>query len=745
MSSSRRRFEALGLSCAVACLIAGCQPPTPSEPLQSQPLRAKRAIEAEPPPDPSLESPKKPWRPPTRGFDKEFLSAASFLFKLALPDPRGKLYSVAEVPDLDFHATMPGGGVRSASVYGWIRSGPNGRPELIALDGLEYDTVASFHPVHPAPPASAVGNPRLAAAMLLIAGRTADANALLAAAPARNPAFADMAAGFLRARWQRILTDYAEGDDKTAMALAQETGVLRQALFAEANRRKERAALEKRIAFLDQAPALIAQIRAEKPQNTQPIGSRPQAIARLIDELGDIGNPAFLIGRARSTVRVHALTDIWQPMAQFKTPAVDALVADMGIDKRLSRTIEDLPEGWRLTPVSDWEILIFAQVTHAPQSALASPAAIRAWWEMNRDLPPPEWDFRILADDGASSDDWLKAAQAISGQSGPNLDLNLQAGSRPGESQVEEVLRRHVSPSVTELMNRRLSGLLKQGMADRSSPMAVENQPIMQARQMLGCLRIWDPPACDEARRKVDGLLLARARKDPRWKRADFFDPELAGSLAFRVREGDAGATSAYIDLLAHTGPGATSLDPETLQYYTAHRTEARFKRFAEVAFLEPARRFVREGDHADLFRVHMSMALQVAQSPALGVPEELSALLLLLKDRVACGEIRNTGRSIDEAAKSGAREVSWLEPNDPLALATGRSEPYRPCDAAMERLAGLSGVPRFKPYWRTNIKDAAVAKTIALLQAHKRNPLALLPPAAPGRVPQGRLLKART
>lgn len=347
-------------------------------------------------------------------------------------------------------------------------------------------------------------------------------------------------------RFSRALSAHALGDDPAALADLRALDAFREAVDAKADAmmlqgRKESPGGRKMgspyIDFLDQLLELLAdqERRARERANPLPPPAEGDKVTPRIRDLDQVPLTTWdSFGGA-----YLGESPVIKGLIEIGDDAVEPLIQVLRSDDRLSRAVTParFPErgGWVLgvdRPARDALRGILKTTQYAspppdqesgePPSRTVMADRIQAYWDKNKGLSAPERWYRTLADDQADVRDWLEAAGYIA-----QPENVTTVGGRPGGGEVTrvepkapgekpplrgEALRAKRSPTVTELMTRRLKSI-----ADTPA-----NRRVGTGRSvpMARFLAAWDPaaaaPALDELLRTGDELRAQDRAKNPR-------------------------------------------------------------------------------------------------------------------------------------------------------------------------------------------------------------------------------------
>lgn len=671
-------------------------------------------------PDPPRQN--DPWTPPATTLPPDFLAATKTLFRQGLADPRGGEYREITVQG----ETRWRGEVKPTQVHGWVLPRVPGEARTFAVcwNGAVYPLVSTGGPVdlkadvaaqvRAGPNAERTAWPMnqdisetvfspLKACLLLRLGEGALAEKVWAAQtpPLRDgDPYLRLASDWTWALFDRIFYARMQGNDPLALTLARRLSRIRMRVEGEAAERR----LSRRLSFLDPLAALLAdqEGRSRAPKQAPALQAGPGTfpskaayIAALIVNLNQV--KVTLSGRGSGANSAIGSDPAVQAVVDQGEDAVEPLIQAIATDLRLTDGVsfDDPPRTAAPIPVARAARVAVSLLLHTfsfgdgvsdDADPARTAAAVRAYWDRYKDIPPAERWYRTLADDQATPAQWQEAADEIVR---PANETPLGDGAilwRPQPGVVfplrGESLRGRSAPSVSQLMARRV---LQIAASDRQRPWIGVNAH-SATRMALDAAR-WD------ARASVPALRAQSARLSrPRAGGYDFApnlaEDEAAVALA-RVRGGDMQALSDYVAWLMARPPTQT----------------------ASVQAFEPLWRSPRDpAVAAAVARLFGGRALapdrpdfgSLLQSPLLGMAVFRRPALAGLGDKTPLGSVTVNGHG-GLIADDGVI--------DPLCPKTPRTIIARRCDAYALQLSHLGGMPRFEFYWPLAKRDAAVAQ----------------------------------
>jgi hypothetical protein len=352
-----------------------------------------------------------------------------------------------------------------------------------------------------------------------------------------------------------------------------------------------------------------------------------------------------------------------------------------------------------------------------PAARKEEAAAIRAYWEKNRGVPELERYFRTLADDFATPAQWFDAAEALA----QPADVKGRGGSymipaRPGGKVPPsrgEPLRGRKSPSVTELMARRVDAL------DPGGP-GYNISQIFEADRMAFFLADWDAKgALPTLRARV--ARLAGLPRGPQYRTTG--DDRLAIDLAEFTRlcqkGGDPGAQENYAAWVRTLTPESYGqLQPQVFEPIWRSPEHPAIAGAADALFADPASPWV-TAFLRDPGRPGVDFRSALIKSPLLGVTPFRKLVLEGLTVPMEVGSVET-----DAAGKAMVR-FPWggyqysPSQDDPLRPKPGSRMSVRLADYCAYSLQGIGGLARFELYWPEAKRDELIAATAAFLKQY--------------------------
>ncbi len=340
---------------------------------------------------------------------------------------------------------------------------------------------------------------------------------------------------------------------------------------------------------------------------------------------------------------------------------------------------------------------------------------IRRHWQKNKGQSRQETWFRVLADDTATSSQWVEVAQKIiepdrTGQTGdgssPAVVMLIHGpfylaegdgdGSRPlaGES-----LRSKKNPSVTELLLKRSEETTR--LAGLGSANFFAWDPVCD---LTLCLAKWD--------RKAAMPLIHRCLVDLRSPMQNKFPHGNQGlenlvtrftSLAEAgIQSGDETIVHDYVAWLRATPPSDFSFfNLSIFMPLWRHAENAKLAELARRVFL------AEDSPWHPIHELKPLSSFEMINSPLVGVPAFRELLKREFADTSLVGKftVSREGLSI-EAMQSGMGASSYYAPDVELPKSADK-QPLRACDFYAVEISRLEGAPRYELYWPEERRDA--------------------------------------
>jgi hypothetical protein len=427
------------------------------------------------------------------------------------------------------------------------------------------------------------------------------------------------------------------------------------------------------LAAIEAGSATYAELRA-KPQ--------PARIADLIDRLDEVrGSKISFPGPL-----VFSWDPIYKLLVEEAEAAVDALLDAYENDQRLTPTFDySRPWSTNYTPISVHEVvgMILGDILGIHAS---TPAELRAWWRQHHSTDRALHALEVLADDQATPEQWLEAADFLTLPAGTRWSNGVMSGGGICDPKADLVklngdeLRNRKDPSVSGLLAKRTGTLivLKPELACKMSVKAA----------------LWDLPG------SLPTLHMAAAVESCR--------TDSLVTVA-RLSLGDAWAASDWVAGIAKRAASPAFQGNDLAPLWM----------FPENAVLQEAAELLFSEADSPLSPIRRSY---LVHSPLLVVPAYRRSVLLALSDAAVVGAATRTpdGSLSFTLTNGGGGGVSPSKPaRDSREVPPDQKRPIRVKDLVAWSLIALKGAPQFVLDWSEAVKDAAVDEIAAFLKAH--------------------------
>jgi hypothetical protein len=728
-------------------------------------------------PDPPRQ--REPWTSPKTTLPEPFVSASAALFAQGLGDPRGCEYREVEIVTgsvwggdgvvktrawvlpTPTGATQRFGVAWNGLVYPLVTAGGavdvgDDVDALIKTD-QEQRTPRDANRAFPftrwtgraVPEAQSVAHDSmlpLKSCLLLRAGETELATKLWDAfaegmPPKTNGNDRNLADPYLMLAfdWSWSLFDRAvcahmRGDDRLAVLSCRPLERMEREIDAEAARRGFKQNVNGSIKQAETFLGFLAplpRLRADQERRAKERAQRREPVVRVVDDPAKFPDKTQRIAALVRDLEEVAARQSGQPggvgldespiiMALEKegTDAVEPLLACMEKDDRLTRSVSfhrDFFTNRNTFPVADAAYVTLCRILQSSTFG-RNPAMIREYWAKAKGRPPEEMWYATLADDSATSKQWLEAASRIV----QAVDVEVRGGwvsdprRKPGEvpAMRGERLRDKRHPSVAELMAKRVP-LIADSAAPEGSSMVLFTAHDATSAAMA--LYKWDRAASLPVLRAQIERCKARIAE---WSRhVDHPVQTLATDVA-RMTEALSKAEGTlsveYLTWVKTQRPEVVGPDAvKIFEPLWRNPDRAEVRNVAEWLFNDdssPWKDYLVTGTHPH-------MHTQMLQSPLIGIAAAQKRVLIELKNTGEVGTVRIRDRGGIEFTMPGATSSSTVRfKDDPLLPQPGVVVPVRVCDVAAWKLSAVDGTPLFELYWPREKRDATIARTAAFL-----------------------------
>jgi hypothetical protein len=445
-------------------------------------------------------------------------------------------------------------------------------------------------------------------------------------------------------------------------------------LAADAARRMR----EPKRAYLD-----LAAIAAGKSEAAE-FFRRPKysQVQELTDRLEDALGPHLTIPGSP----VFWLDPDYALLKKEGDAAVDALIDAYENDKRLTRAFDySRPWSTAYTPVPVRDVIKMLLTDTLGRTVVPgkSPAELRAWWQQRHSRDRAERNFEMLADDAATPQQWLEAADFLTTRSdlqwtgaGKMSDAGAcTPGKKPPPLHGDKLRSRH-NPGIGDLILKRTASMVALG-SDLACSMSVK-------------AALWDVNTAHTALRQAAGLRPCRANH--------------MVAIA-RIATGEPGAAADWAAELAHHS-GFPPLARAELAPIWMFPKEPVLEKTAESLFGSPDSTWWPEKVYDDI------------DSPLIAIPAFRRAVLSALDDSSIAGSASRTAQGYLEFRVANGGGGGSEEPeNDPRQAPPGEERAIRAKDLVAWEISNLEGAPEFGLDWSAQDKDAAIAALARFLR----------------------------
>jgi len=568
------------------------------------------------------------------------------------------------------------------------------------------------------------------------------------AASTEDPYFM-LATDWTWALFDRAVCAQMRGDDRLALLSARALAPISRSVSETA---RARGFDVEELSFLDPLGALLAdQERRAREKKPEPPGEKESKAARIPKEIRLLEN----VG-ARQMGQPGGVDLGWdcrvRALIAEGDDAVEPLLECLVNDNRLTRSVHFHRDFFRhrsLIGVPEAAYVALAGIlktsffgvtstgddlsSRGPEGRAKVAAQIRAYWKQFKDVPPAERWFRTLADDAGPPSQWFQAAENIVRPENVQVQpgsMFLTGGiivppSKPGETpkMQGESLRGKKSPSVADLMDRRIHDTVRRAVPDPDSKERFTDRNVIGlmrgAKDVALALAAWDKDAARPALRFLfDELRRAQGRDTVIETRSDFawLVAELTVVLA------DAGDTQALADYAAWLGPQSpkvfeTQVAPvlKPLWCFPEHPAIAEVADKLFNGAGSPWNPLFQPENKATGFYTE-----RIMETPLLAAPAFRRHLQRHLADKEVIGHIKvRPNGDIDIEVENGWRHSTMTYPNDPLGPKPGAQVDFRLCDLYANLLCRFLGAPQCELYWPQAERDAAVAASAAFFRRY--------------------------
>jgi hypothetical protein len=539
-----------------------------------------------------------------------------------------------------------------------------------------------------------------------------------------------LAHGWALTQFERALLAHHRGDDRLALHGFKELAAFAKVAEAEATERgfKPSELRPHFLNFLGQVPAVVAdqERRARRDELKQVVCIGPgrdpdlaKRIAALIARLDQVKGPLQSPNPSEDPIVAALIRE--------GLPAAEPLLECLEKDRRLTRSIFYWTEYPSYSPVQGVPAAASVALRAILEEANFEPPekyrdkdqklseeavrtaeadAFRTSLKKGPRPSPPERWFRTLADDKASPDEWVWAAEFLVWKGNvehlretivwPDSTARSKAPLGGKAKHQMEVLRSRKDPSVSELLTRRISQV--------SDP--------DKAAQLGLSLNEWDRATA----RPILPALMKRCREEKDWTR--FVHLTLA-----RAEAGDRKALDEYAEW-------AKTLMPDTAGDSLSFLAFAPMSRYPDHPAIAKAAEWLfgnKASPWVPLLREHPNERSNapgtelLTLTRLLAVPAFRKAVLKELANQSGEGKVeidRNGNLSIHLDKVYGL--TGNVRPGNPQIPAEGIEGTFRVCDLVAWMIGeDWESAPRCELYWPQAKRDAAVAACTEFLKRY--------------------------
>ncbi len=685
----------------------------------------------------------------------EVVATAKFLFEHGLEDPSGGVYREATIQVTDLQTGKP---VR-IKVHAWQKGTSN---RVVAWNGLAYEAVSLGKPVNLEHDVRQ-GRPRNDGPSF--AGRRGYSETSLATNPVQ-PLGVFLLLGFgrvdlaefvhaqpqakvwgeshrailhyLTIRYERGISAYARFEDASALSDFEVLHKHRQAYLDEWNRLYQTgdAYSEHPLSFLEPLATLIARLKSDAQQprpriSMERVAAKPQPerIQALIQAMDQIEEQRWSVASGSMT----AQSPIVQAILAEGEPILDALIDCLESDPRYTRSVAyggNFHSGRNPIPVAEVaryaiEQILRVNLTGNPGEAWSS-QQIRAYWEAHRGTTAPERWYRNLANDQIGRYAWVEAARSMTGRSEYFPYRQVSKSRRSTAPMHGESLRIGKSPSVNDLLHRRVVELMKPGEA-------LSTSDIWQAQsgaEIAVAHFTWDPKASLESLREAcKGITKRSQAKDHGSAVVELLS--LGGmiySLRMELRDPEAaGEYRAQVERVLGRDDDYLTRNLGFLRVLWEYPDAPGISALSQRIFESQGSPWSPSGL---VRKVKTHELARMVDQPVLLIPAFRAALAKAILDPTPYGEgkiekSQNYYHFLYRRANGGSGSMGPIR-NVPTSK-VGQAIPMRASDYLILSMRSLKGLPPFEIYWSDKQKDQA-RQEIAKFLTSDRDFSTLLP-----------------
>ncbi len=535
----------------------------------------------------------------------------------------------------------------------------------------------------------------------------------------------------------RALCAFMRGDDRfalhTALPLVEAAATLEKAASSRGASKPSNAT--RHFPFLEIVPRLVAETtrRTSRPAASAvrieallARTNRAERIAGLLARLPDLApRQRSQSGGLNPWSEDPAIPALMGEGQAAVEPMLDFLMSDdaAGLTRAVSFTRDFIPDRF-LHPVSAPVVeALRTMLRLKPLETIVPPkdvaaagdsahtllgAKLRAHIHEQGAVTQEEGWYRVLTNDAAAPEVWDVAIRGIT----------TPAKGGAGERLQGEALRAKTSPTVTELLRKRVGAWRIQPGADqmgltrhlemirRIGTWQQGAESTLLGATVIACTEAWAHDAAQAPRKPGIAAILGRG---------------IARITLDRVASGETNALVDYATWLRRV------TDEDYRQWQESRQTR---QHPLEPLWQHPEHPAVAEIS-AFLFDPTRS-GLRDSLAPAAGVngltviesgtlltrlPAFRALLVKALEDRTPAGSVRIIGNGRFEVRDSAGRITAYRRPSDSRLLDAKDAQVIRYCDIVAPGLGNWDSIPRLELFWTLEERDAAIATCLAALK----------------------------
>ncbi|HND20042.1 MAG TPA: hypothetical protein PLB18_11745 [Acidobacteriota bacterium] len=541
--------------------------------------------------------------------------------------------------------------------------------------------------------------------------------------------FLRLAGDWLWMRFDRGINAHLRGEDDLARTIFVELETIVPRIEAEARRRgllptgeTHAGQASSFFPFLKQIPALVrdhARRQTDHPASSGVASSLQARLEALPDKLAQIttlvADLDLVAARQKAAGAGVSLTEdpIVRALYRQGEDAVPALLNVIETnDPRLTRSItfyRDYDRDRRALSVQEVAYFLITRlleidfgsgselVIGTAESRTALVTHLREYWSKAKSLTAPERWFQVLADDTASPDQWLQVVENIVSR---DLPSSVPDEMTAGRALRGAVLRAKASPSVSDLVARRVESLMEQFQTSE------EFGVLEQATQLVLFLTEWDEAS---ARPIASGHMqaLLKMYSSPGGARRGI-GPLISRLTQARVLIKDRTALDEYAAWLEPISPEQAGNMTDLLKPLWLNADHPACQRAAERMFLQatsPWNPLVAK--HNTYLDLQMPVILT---TPLVGLPAVREQMLQGLQNKTPIGTVK----VLKDAALDIQTQIGWQLSQsgvsaDIRSIPVGTTIPFRVCDLHAWLLSALPGTPPCELFWPLAKRNQAI------------------------------------